>query len=171
MVKQDLKDAFRHIPVATFDQWLLAFFCDDSYWLKQYLPFGLRTSPFPFGLFAKALHWIVVAVLSWTVVLHYLDNFFAILSPWADSKAYSFEFDCLCADLGLMVNHIKSMSDTMANFLGIELDSKLMQTKFSADKLARARNTVKDLLSRVTISHRKLESAVGFVRAGALRVD
>ena len=64
LVKQDLKDAFCHIPIATSDQWLLAFFSDDSYWLERYLRFSLRTSSFLFGLFAKALHWIVVAVLS-----------------------------------------------------------------------------------------------------------
>ena len=75
-VKRDLKDAFRHIPVATSDQWLLGFHCDDRYWMERYLPFGLRTAPFIFDLFAKALNWILIAVLYWFIVLHYLDDFF-----------------------------------------------------------------------------------------------
>lgn len=56
LVKRDLKDAFRHIPVAPSDQWLLGFQCDRSYWMERYLPFGLRTSPFLFNLFARALN-------------------------------------------------------------------------------------------------------------------
>lgn len=55
-VKRDLKDAFRHIPVATSDQWLLGFHCDGRYWMERYLPFGLRAAPFLFDLFAKALN-------------------------------------------------------------------------------------------------------------------
>ena len=93
LVKRDLKDAFRHIPVAISDQWLLGFFCDDCYYLERYLPFGLRTSPFLFDLFAKALNWILIAVLHWNVILHYLDDFFAILPPTADAHAYGQEFD------------------------------------------------------------------------------
>ena len=57
LVKRDLKDAFRHVPVASSDQWLLGFFCDDFYWLERFLPFGLRTSPFLFDLFAKGVNW------------------------------------------------------------------------------------------------------------------
>lgn len=167
LVKRDLKDAFRHIPVATSDQWLLAFFCDNAYWLERYLPFGLRTSPFLFDLFAKALHWILIAILHWAVVLHYLDDFFAILSPHADAQAYGRDFDRLCTELGLMVNHTKSIFGTIADFLGIELDSNLMQARLPADKLARARNIVKNLLNRATIPHRELESAVGFLSFAA----
>ena len=31
LVRRDLSDAFRHVPVATSDFWLLGFFCNDSY--------------------------------------------------------------------------------------------------------------------------------------------
>ena len=102
LVKRDMKDAFRHVPVATSDQWLLGFECDGSYWMERYLPFGLRTSPFLFDLFAKALNWIMIAVLSWLFVLHYLDDFFAILPPQADAVAYCSDFDTVCSQLGLV---------------------------------------------------------------------
>ena len=52
---------------------------------------------------------------------------------------------------------------TIADFLGIEFDSILMQARLPPDKLARARNTVKDLLNRAVISHRELESTVDFL--------
>ena len=161
-MKRDLKDAFRHIPVVTSDQWLLGFYCDGCYWMERFLPFGLRTAPFLFDLFTKALNWILIAVLGWTIVLHYLDDFFGILSPHADAGAFANQFDQVCSDLGLAVNHSKDILVTITDFLGIEFDSTRMQARLPPDKLARARNTVKYQLNRATISHHELESAVGF---------
>ena len=166
-VKRDLKDAFRHIPVATSDQWLLGFYCDDRFWMERYLPFGLRTAPFLFDLFAKALNWILIAVLWWATILHYLDDFFAILPPHANADAYAHQFDQVCSDLGLTINHSKDIMGTTADFLGIEFNSILMQARLPPDKLARARNTVKDLLHKASISHHDLESAVGFLSFAA----
>ena len=56
--------------------------------MERYLLFGLRTAPFLFDLFARALNWILIAVLGWVCILHYLDDFFAVLSPDADAIAY-----------------------------------------------------------------------------------
>lgn len=42
-----------------------------------------------------------------------------------------------------------------------------MQARLPPDKLARARNTAKDLLKRRSISHQELESAVGFLSFAA----
>ena len=42
LVKWDLKEAFKHILMAMSDQWLLGFFCDDCYYLEQYLPLAFR---------------------------------------------------------------------------------------------------------------------------------
>ena len=56
---------------------------------------------------------------------------------------------------------------TIADFLGIEFDYNLMQARLPTDKLARARNTAKDLLNKATISHQELESAVGFLSFAA----
>ena len=80
MVKRDLKDAFRHIPVSAQDWWLLGFSWNNKTWIDRFLPFGLRTSPFLFDLFAKGIHWIMAAVLSWGLLFHYLDDFFAVFS-------------------------------------------------------------------------------------------
>ena len=94
-------------------------------------------------------------------------RFFAILSPTDDAAAYAQQFDDLCAQLGLEVNHSKDIMGTIADFLGIEFDSGLMQARLPPDKLARARNAAKDLLNRATISHQELESAVGFLSFAA----
>ena len=170
LVKRDLKDAFRHIAVATSDQWLLGLYCGNAYWKERYLPFGLRTSPFIFDLFAKAVNWIMIAVLLWDIVLHYLDDCFAILPPQANVHAYSLQFDDVYSQLGLLVNHTKDKIGTVANFLGTEMDTILMQARLSQDKLARARSTVDNLLQKRTIPHRELESAIGFLSFAAMVV-
>ena len=88
----------------------------------------------------------MIAVLLWTIVLHYLDDFFAILAPNDDAVAYGRQFDLVCEELGLKINHTNDTMGTIADFLGIEFDSILMQTRPPPDKLARARDTVKNLL-------------------------
>jgi hypothetical protein len=49
LVKRDLADAFRHIPVSHEDWWLLGFHWEDMWWYDKFLPFGLRTSPYVTG--------------------------------------------------------------------------------------------------------------------------
>ena len=66
-----------------------------------------------------------------------------------------------------MVNHTKNILDTIVDFLEIELDNILMQARLPPNKLDRARKTITDLLKRATISHRELESAIGFLSFAA----
>ena len=105
----------------------------------------------------------MIACLGWSIVLYYLDDFFAILPPNTNAEAYYHAFDLVYSQLGLVINHTKDIIGTIADFLGIELDTKLMQARLPPDKLARARNTVDDLLKRRTISRHELELAVGFL--------
>ena len=44
---EDLADAFRHVPVAMQDRWLLGFQWQDVFYVKAFLPFGLRTAVLP----------------------------------------------------------------------------------------------------------------------------
>ena len=167
LIKRDLADAFRYIPIARSDWWLLRFYWDGSYWMDCFLPFRLRTAPFIFDLFAKGLHWILVAKLGWTIVLHYLDDFFAILSPQADHELYSQQFTLVCSELGLSINNSKNVTSTVTVFLGIEMDSNSMEARLPSDKLARARSLVATHLKNNNISHLELQSLVGFLSFAA----
>ena len=60
IMKRDMKDAFRVIPVAPHHRWLLGFSWKGKYYTECVLPFGLSTAPFIFNLFAEAWHWILV---------------------------------------------------------------------------------------------------------------
>ena len=75
IIKKDIKDAFRNIPVAPHVQWLLGFSWGRELYQETCLSFGLATSPCIFNLFAKAIHWMLHSYLGWTDLEHYLDDF------------------------------------------------------------------------------------------------
>ena len=98
LLKGYLADAFRHVPVAMQGQWLLGSQWLDVFYMEAFLPFGLRTAPFLFDLSAKAVHCILVGVLSWSIVLHYLDDFLTILPPGTDPKLHKTDGPhCACS--------------------------------------------------------------------------
>ena len=59
IIKRDIKEAFRIVPVASHQQWLLSFSWNGQHYCETCLSFGLRTAPFIFNLFAEALYWIL----------------------------------------------------------------------------------------------------------------
>ena len=163
LIKKDLADAFRHIPVAESDHWLLGFVWEEVYYIDRFLPFGLRTAPFIFDLFAKALHWILIAMLRWSTVIHYLDDFLAILPPGSDSSPYSQQFNKVCSELGLAVNHAKDTAGTVAEFMGFEIDTVAMHARLPEAKLRKGIQMIDSALAKSSITRPILESIVGFL--------
>lgn len=78
-IKKDIKDAFRNIPVAPHQQWLLGFQWNKRFYQETCLLFGLSTSPFIFNLFGEGFHWMLIAYLDWLESEHYLDDFILTL--------------------------------------------------------------------------------------------
>jgi hypothetical protein len=161
LVKRDLADAFRHIPVSPQDWWLLGFRWEDTWWYDKFLPFGLRTSPFIFDLFSSRLNWILQNELGWSGVLHYLDDFLAVLAPHLDATLYADDFDSLCDDLGFTVKHKKSYSGTCTDFLGLEIDTAAMEARLPSAKHAKALLLVRTYLRRRSITVLELQSLIG----------
>jgi hypothetical protein len=86
MIKWDLKATFRHIPINPCDYWLLLFEWNRQFFADMFLPFGLRTAPRIFNLFAEALHWVFETLYEWNVT-HYLNDFLFVFSPGTDIVA------------------------------------------------------------------------------------
>ena len=64
IMKRDIREAFRMVPIASYQQWLLGFSWDGQYYYETCLSFGLRTAPFIFNLFTEALQWILQAIFA-----------------------------------------------------------------------------------------------------------
>ena len=73
LVKLDIKDAYRIIPVYPADYWLLGISWRGNTYVDRALPFGLRSAPKIFSAVADALSW-VLHQLGIEHHLHYLDD-------------------------------------------------------------------------------------------------
>jgi hypothetical protein len=142
LIKKDLKEAFRMIPVALANRWLLGFSWKGLYYHQNCLPFGLRTAPFLFNLVAEAFHWILTTHLSWHLLAHYLDNFIHIvpstLQPEATITRINDEYNRLTTELSLLRNTSKDASSTRVEVLGIEINSIKITAQLLLRKLKKA---------------------------------
>jgi hypothetical protein len=70
----------RGTVITTFE-WNRQFFVDMLH------PFGLRTAPRIFNLFAEALHWVFETLYEWNL-MHYLDDF--LFAPLPNRNLHDF---------------------------------------------------------------------------------
>ena len=74
MVRSDIKEAYRIIPIHTHDQYLLGVRWNDYFYTDRMLPFGLCSATKIFSVVADGLQWILTQY-GITHILHYLDDF------------------------------------------------------------------------------------------------
>jgi hypothetical protein len=148
LVKRDLEDTFRHVPVSVFDWPLLGFPWEGTFYAEQFLPFGLRTSPYIFNLFAEGFHWIVQQrLLSLRVhVIHYLDDFLLIALP-GQTGALDAIFMESASVLDLRIKTRTNQQGTVADFGGFTIDTVQFNVTLPPTKLLKAREMLRTFLS------------------------
>ena len=167
IIKRDITDAFRNIPVAPHLYWLLGFKWRGQLYWERCLPFGLATAPFIFNLFAEAFHWILESYLRWEFLAHYLDNFIQILRSSAgvlrqleeDNVAYSLVTDCL----GIPRNESKYQAGTSIPVFGLIIDTDNFIVKVPQEKLDRIKTQTAAILSNHSVSRCEIESLTGLL--------
>jgi ribonuclease HI len=165
LVKRDLADAFRHIPVHPDNWWLLGFGWLGAWWCDQFLPFGCRTSPAIFDLFASALEWVLQTQLHWQHVLHYLDDFLAVFAAEHAQQAQKFksDFSQVCSHLGFQLKEEKGEKGLRIRFLGIEIDTEKMEARLPQEKHEKAIALVDSIRERRSVKFKELDAAIGFL--------
>jgi hypothetical protein len=108
----------------------------------------------------------------WATLLHYLNDFLNIIAgylPNAQVQADTFgsQFDDLCTKLVFEVRHKKSKTGTTTDFLGLEIDTILMEARLPAEKWLKAMELVNSFLKRKKLSQHELQSIVGFLSFAA----
>ena len=167
ILKKDIKDAFRNIPVAPHQQWLLGFNWNGQYYKETCLPFGLSTAPFLFNLFAEAFHWMIESHLHWKHLRHYLDDFISIIEAQlatperlaANHEGYNALTDCL----GIPRNDAKDCTGTVCTVLGIEIDTNTFEARLPKEKLDQAITATMEALMQQSISLHDAQSLTGFL--------
>jgi hypothetical protein len=148
IIKRDMEAAFRNIPVAAQDQWLLGFKWDGKVFKERCLPFGLRTAPMLFNLFAEALHWILHAWLGWDLVNHLLDDVVHIV-PFKERDTIPRRLAgyILVTDvLGIPRNSEKDECGQEVIVFGYELDTVRSVMRLPAAKRIKLQSRAQDAL-------------------------
>ena len=148
LAKADIRSAFRLIPLAEEDFPLVGFSHGESYFFDRMLPFGASISCAIFEKFACALQWIVRTNCAYGELAHYLDDFIFGGKMGSDDCLLLLQtFYNSCKKLGVPVAEEKTVWPTpVLIFLGLELDSSLMQVRIPLSKITQLIGYMKNVL-------------------------
>jgi hypothetical protein len=165
MLKRDMKDAFRMIPIAPQHHWLMGFSWNGKFYVEQVLSFGLRTAPIIFNLFAEAWEWIVRSHLRWHLIEHYLDDMMAAFPNSQRKRLAQFKRDYpqLCDITGILRNDDKDAEGTTIKFLGRTVDSTTFTVSIPKDKVDRVTSLTADALASNSMTIHEAQQLAGLL--------
>ena len=162
IAKLDIRSAYRIVPVHPDDRPLLGMQWSKGLYVDTALPFGLRSAPKLFNAVADALAWIFGQAGS-RVPLHYLDDFLFLGPPNSGECGAALQSAVtLCTELGVPISEEKLEGPgTCIPFLGITLDTEVLQLRLPEEKLRRLLSTIREWQSRKVCKKRELLSLIG----------
>ena len=170
LAKADITDAFKVMPLHPSQWHLFGVQWREKIYFSVRLTFGCRSSPKIFDTLSEALCWILLNNCKLPFVLHLLDDFLLIDYP------NSIPDQCISAlkhtfkTLGVPLSEEKTSGPCKTiEFLGITLDTVLMQASLPLEKLNRIREVMKNAQEAVAFSKRELLSLLGHLNF-AMRV-
>jgi hypothetical protein len=162
--KTDIRSAFRLIPLTDSDYPLVGFMHEGLYFYDKMLPFGCSISCAIFEKFASGLQWITRKNCKNGELDHYLDDF--IFGGNANSEhclEIMISFLNTCRKLGVPVADEKTVWPTpVIVFLGLEVDSLLMQVRIPEEKIKQLTCIIQNVLAhRQSVKLREMQSLLG----------
>ena len=162
LAKIDIQSAFRILPVHPADRHLLLMKWNGNIYVDMCLPFGLRSAPKLFNVLADLLEWIARAQGLY-YILHYLDDFLMVGPPMTHTCQHNLDTMIrICEDLGvpLAIDKVEGPSSSLP-FLGIMLDTNMMEARLPQDKLNHTFSLVTAWLKKKKATKRDILSLVG----------
>lgn len=165
MAKADIKSAFRLLPIHPSAFNSLGFHHDGFYYYDKCLPMGCSLSCTYFETFSTFLEWVVTFLTGSSNVLHYLDDFLFFGPADNFECLYLFtEFRLTCRRFGVPLALEKSVwPTTCIEFLGVTIDTVLMECRLPQAKLDRLRFMISFVLSKPKVTVRTLQSLLGLL--------
>lgn len=162
---QDIKSAFRLLPISPGDFDLLGIYFDGNFYVDKSLPFGCSIACALFEKFSTFLHWLVVSSAGKHSVKHYLDDFiFGGSANSDDCLVLMNTFTELCNELGVPIAEDKTTHPTTRlTFLGLEIDTVDMVVRIPVAKLIKLRSQLHPMTIKRKIKFKDLESLVGLL--------
>ena len=168
LVKVDISNAYRMVPVHPDDQALLGIAWQGVSYVDRALPFGLRSAPKIFTTLSDFLAW----VLYWDGIgclLHYLDDFLFFGRPGSGQALVArHQAERSFATLGVPIaTHKTEGPSTLLTFLGIQIDTVIGQLSLPPEKLIRIRSMVEAWGTRRSCTRKELECFLGHLSHAA----
>lgn len=138
LVKLDIKDAYRIVPVHPADYHLLGVAWRGNIYVDRALPFGLRSAPKIFSAITDFIAW-VLAYEGVRHQLHYLDDFLFLAPPNSPQGREVLSLTLQPFEkVGIPIaTHKTEGPATTLVFLGILIDTDNFELRLPADKLLR----------------------------------
>ena len=162
LVKADITEAYRMVPVHPCDQHLLGVQWEGNVYVDLVLSFGLRSAPSIFLAVADALQWILVQ--KGLKVLHYLDDFIIVSGSYKEAAEQKQLLIDTFKLLGIPLESSKLEGPAMClTFLGIEFDTVNLQIRLPPEKLSNLQAELANAVSRKCITKKSLQSLTGLL--------
>ena len=143
--KLDIQYAFRIIPVHPSQWHLLGMKWQGKFYFDKVLSMGGRSSSFIFDSVSAAIEWICINNYLIEVLMHLLDDFLSVEPPDKEPTALVL-LKQIVQYLGvpLALDKVFGPSQVL-EFLGIILDTQLMQARLSLEKIQKLQQAISSL--------------------------
>lgn len=168
LIKLDIKEAYRIVPVHPADYHLLGIRWADNVYIDRSLPFGLRSAPKLFNAVADTIAW-VLNCHGIKDQLHYLDDFLFFALPGTQLGAHILATVLdIFKRLGIPVAAHKTEGPScILVFLGILINTHTSELHLPSDKLTRLKDLIEVWSHKKSCSKQDLESFLGHLSHAA----
>ena len=162
LVKIDLSNAYRMVPVHPEDQPRLGISWNGGLFVDRALPFGLRSAPKLFNAVADFLAWALFRE-GVSPLIHYLDDFLLFGPPGSGAAAVGrARTESLFGQCNVPIaHHMTEGPATSVTFLGIQIDTITSKIHLPAEKVHRLQALLTTWQSRRACTRKELESLAG----------
>ena len=101
-------------------------------------------------------------------IVHYLDDFLAILPPHGNPETYGKRFAELCSTVGLSIKDSKSVEGTTVSFGGVEIDNAKMVIRLPTKELCKARAIAQAAANQNSLSLLELQGLTGYLNFASI---
>lgn len=164
LVKADVKEAYRMVPVHPDDQHLLGVQWEGSVYVDKVLPFGLRSAPKIFSAVADAIQWTLFHN-GIQKGLHYLDDFILVAKDLQSARSQRDILQSTFRNLNVPMEESKLEGPSPClTFLGIEVDTMSLQVRLPRDKLVSLKDSLRYSIQRRTLTKKELQRLTGLLQ-------
>ena len=167
LAKIDIRNAFHLCPVRPEDQPLLGIYWRQQYYYDLVLPFGLCSAPFILNQVTDAFEWICREEFGISDLLHLLDNFLTAGPPASDICSRRLEIVLAACTSLWQKRKPRPRLHPLITFLGIHLDTDLLEARLPDDKLVELRDLLVMFSGLPSCTKRDLLSLLGKLNVAA----